>query len=212
MENNAQPTIPAEHLLVEGARSYREALIAIDSFRRIVYSRCREVILKNIDGLNNAIGEIHGEDDMNFHQKDEGLGDSEGNGLTFFMQGPKLAAAKMCFFVGLWWGLDDRGTSQFWVYSGFWAPRKLRDRMNSLIEEQKHDYPGLEIWRTEGIYIAQILAPDEAVRFTDTLNTLIMIWISIGEKLGSYLSFLNALNQRNSAEEANEGAVKRSPI
>jgi hypothetical protein len=174
-------------LLKEGAKSYPDAIVALNAFRRDVYKCCREVVVGQLTSLGKSIGvTISREHDV----EDYDRSDPDDVELSVRVRNAEMNEAGVEFYAGLaWWEEEAEGTV-FATYAGFWiGSRRVRDRLRMAFNEASKDSADF-IWEDDGVYIERKLNPDEAGSFQAALTELVGKWITLGKKRGSIMNLL----------------------
>jgi hypothetical protein len=182
-----------ESLLEEGARSYLEALVAIEAFRRVVRQRCRSVLRDQLSQLSEAVGPVTLDmDAVKDWETEAGKKTSDGSqvGLGVKIWNPILEQMQVCFYFGLWWSQWDEASTSSWfgIYTGAWVKQR---RARMLVQQLQHAYPDERVEQFEGdVSMCRPLGPEGMKSFDQILTELVGKWIKLGKESGSYQKLL----------------------
>ena len=172
----------AIRLFEEGARSYRDAWVAMTAFRHEAYKRCRNVVMQKLPALGTAIGDDSiNEADVKDHENES----LDGIFLGVQVHSEKMSTPWTAMYFGLWWG-EENGQPWFGICTTYYlsAQRAVRllARLFPTNNQLVRGGAELQLWRQ--------LAPEKMDSFDNTLAEMIDEWVHLGKELGGFSEYI----------------------
>ncbi|MFZ0412007.1 MAG: hypothetical protein WBE88_01780 [Candidatus Acidiferrales bacterium] len=177
MEAEPKPREANEKLLAQGTISYREALLAICAFQKLVLTECRDVVEHNLVRLSNASGlDLKSESLQDYANLPDGTKSKRPSIECPWLAikvGPKNGPT---MYFGLYWNSEKRIAGTLFVMStlsfenGNGKPD--RDRAVDNLKDVHRDNPRTDFDPAELTYCLEIM-PTEMASFKDKLADVI---------------------------------------
>jgi hypothetical protein len=171
-------------LLVEGARSYPQALAALSEFRRLVVEECRAALSGQLQNIASAMAvPLSPKDVVPWTRPDSlsaSLIDGDSGGLGVKLPGPGFHWG---LYTYLTWGAGSlRAVDSIWFKDASWA-----ERTYAAFLRQKPAYP-MNLDSKEVMLVRKISAEDMS-QLSDILRNLNEEWKRLWKRVGSLKQF-----------------------
>lgn len=177
MEAEPKPREANEKLLAQGTISYREALLAIYEFQKLVLTECRDVVKQNLVRLSNSSGlDLKSESLQDYANLPDGT-KSKRPSIEYpwlaIKVGPKNGTT---MYFGLYWNSEKRIEGTLFVMSTLSFEngngKTDRDRAVDNLKDVHRDNPRTDFDPAELTYCEEI-KPTEMASFKDKLAAMI---------------------------------------
>lgn len=175
-------------LLVEGARSYLEAMTAMVHYQQEIQKRCRGVMAGYLGEYASTLGvglESGDIQDMAWPETKQW----EGNHASI---GARIAKSEVIPGIRWWeayccleWQSEE---PKFWCYIGEWFPTR---KLATGLYERFHRLNAQGLWAGgRDLGICTSVKPEEAGSLEEILEDLALKWIKLWKKVGGMKGFL----------------------
>jgi hypothetical protein len=172
-------------LLIEGMKSYPQALGALNEFVRLVISNVREAVLDELATLSTAIGAGLKEDELGDYVQPNRVGVFEPKYTVLGIKIDRIAASGWGLYFYVWWW---KGQTKLCV--SMWM--KDRDVAASIITRFKNTSPetSVEIDDNHEVYLSRVLVPDNVPELSEILRELNREFSELWSRAGGLSQFL----------------------
>lgn len=168
-------------LLVEGGRSYHQALAALSEFQQLVLDTCRKALEGELPKISIAMGITLSRSDLKVRVRPRKIDNADGEtaSLGVYIDHRMTEGWRQYYIV--FWEKDVLGASSSVLFKDTTLALKVSNAMKKA--EPKPEY-SLDLTDENELYLMRLVTPDEMEQLPEILRELFREWTRLWQRIG----------------------------